>query len=109
METGLSVLLDDGRLPLADLARLTTAAAEILQLRGKGRIAPGFDGDLALVDPDATWLVDPAALHNRHRRSPWTGRTLRGRVVRTLLRGRTVFDLDHGPRSPGGGRVLRVR
>jgi allantoinase len=109
VETGLSVLLDDGRLPLDDLVRLTTAAAELLHLPGKGRLTPGFDGDLALVDPQATWTVEPAALHNRHRRSPWTGRTLRGRVVRTLLRGRTVFDIDDGPRSPGGGRVLRVR
>ena len=108
VETGLSVLLDDGRLPLDEVARLTTAAAEILRLPGKGRIEPGFDGDLALVDPEATWTVEPSALHNRHQRSPWTGRTLRGRVVRTLVRGRTVFDLDHGPRSPGGGRVLRI-
>jgi allantoinase len=107
VETTLPVLLSTGRMSVPCLSRLMTAAARLLRLEGKGAIAPGFDADLALVDPDAEWTVGPGRLWNRHRMSPFVGRTLRGRVVRTIVRGRTVFTLKEGPCEPGGGRPLR--
>ncbi len=64
-------------------------------LRGvKGRIAPGADADLVFWDPDATEVVDASALLHRHHATPYAGRKLKGRVVTTILRGRSVFD--HG-------------
>ena len=49
----------------------------------------GADADLVLVDPAVRGAPE---LHDRHRLSPFAGRPLRGRVVRTILRGTTVFD-----------------
>ncbi len=56
----------------------------------KGRIAPGLDADLVLLDPTATWRVDPARLHTRAGFSPYAGAALPGVVRSTLLRGEIV-------------------
>ena len=57
----------------------------------KGRIAPGLDADLVVWDPEATFRVDPARLHQRHPVTPYAGRELHGVVEATFLRGRRVF------------------
>lgn len=83
------------------VARVTTAAARSLRLPRKGAIAPGFDADLALVELDAEYAVTPDRLLDRHRASPFIGRRLKGEVVRTLVRGRTVYPEVVGPPPPG--------
>ena len=81
------------------LARLTsTGAAERFNMPHKGRIEPGADADLALVDLNATHTLQAQDLLYRHQISPWIGRRLRARVVRTLLRGSDP--------APGAGRLL---
>jgi allantoinase len=56
----------------------------------KGKIAPGFDADLVVFYPDASFVVDPAALQHRHPATPYAGRTLFGRVERTYRGGKLV-------------------
>ncbi|SOD63938.1 allantoinase [Streptomyces zhaozhouensis] len=76
---------------LADVARwMATAPARIAGLGHKGAIAPGRDADLAVLDPEATLTVDPAALHHRNPVTAYAGRTLRGVVTETRSRGVTV-------------------
>ena len=58
----------------------------------KGHIAPGFDADLVVWDPDEEWLVDAATLQQRHPLTPYAGRRLRGRVRATYLRGERTWD-----------------
>ena len=85
---------------------LSTAPATLAGLhRRKGAIAPGHDADLAIFDPDATFVVDPAALHHRHALTPYAGMRLRGRVIETLLRGKTIFR--EGTFAVPGGRLVR--
>jgi allantoinase len=81
-----------------------TAAARF-RLAAKGRIAPGADADLALVDPGARWRLAAGDLRSRHRLSPFLGRELRARVVRTIVRGRTVWA-DGAPVGPPAGRLV---
>jgi allantoinase len=109
-QTLLGLLLEEGYhargLPLELIARATSGyVARRFRLPGKGRLEPGADADIVLVDLRAETTVSADQLHYRHRHSPFIGRTLRARVVRTLVRGRTVFD--HGRfAGPAGGRLL---
>jgi dihydroorotase len=84
-------LVDDGLMDLATaLHRISRGPAALLGLDA-GHLGVGGLADLCLVDPAAEWTVDPAALHSRSVNTPFAGWSLRGRVVRTLLGGRTVY------------------
>jgi allantoinase len=105
VETGLSVLLATGRLPLPRLVGLMTAAAPLLRLPGKGSLTPGTDADIVLFDPDAEWCLEPGSLHSRHRLTPFAGRRMAGRVHQTLVRGQTVFADGEAASDPLGSLV----
>jgi allantoinase len=57
----------------------------------KGSIAAGKDADLVIWDPDGQFVVDETELRHRHKRTPYDGRRLRGRVHETWARGRLVY------------------
>lgn len=82
---------------------LAEVPAELAGLgKRKGRIAPGYDADLVIFEPEASWTVDPARLHQRHKLTPYAGLTLRGRVRQTFLRGVCVFDRGVFPAGAPG-------
>jgi allantoinase len=84
---------------------LSTAPAERFGLAGKGRLEVGADADIVLVATDAPWTLRTEDLEYRHRVSPFAGRTLTARPVRTILRGRTVA-LDGRPVGEPRGRFI---
>jgi allantoinase len=95
-QTMLPLLLGEGcgarGLPLELIAAATSGyVARRFHLPGKGRLEPGADADLVLVDLTASEVLSAEDLHYRHRHSPFLGRTLGARVARTLVRGQTVF------------------
>ncbi len=92
-----------------DLARLARwMATEPARLAGldnrKGALAVGMDADFCLFDADSSWVVDPARLLTRHRLTPYAGRTVRGRVVGTWLRGERI--VGEGATAGAIGRPL---
>jgi allantoinase len=92
--------------PVFQLAEwLASAPARLAGLDAKGAIAPGKDADLVVWDPDAETKIDARTLHHRHPVTPYDGRTLRGRVVTTMLRGQVVFG-DGQVSGPPAGKLL---
>jgi allantoinase len=73
----------------------------------KGTIVPGSDADLALYDLKAEWTVDPREQQfSKNPWSPFEGRRVRGRVVRTIVRGKTVYCEGEITAQPGHGTFL---
>ena len=73
------------------LRRLSTDPAKIFGLPG-GSLARGTLGDVVVFDPDAKWTVTADAFVSRSQNSPFIGRDLVGRVERTLVGGRKVYQ-----------------
>jgi dihydroorotase len=93
LETALALALTHLGLPVAEvLALLSWRPAAVLGVGNThgGPIEPGRPANLCVVDPAATWTVDPAALASRSRNTPYAGMTLTGRVRHTLLAGEPV-------------------
>src|SRR5262249_21040711 len=72
----------------------------------KGALAEGHDADIAVWDPEAERVVDPAGLRQRHRTTPYAGRRLRGVVVSTYLRGEKIYDRGRLVGAPRGELLL---
>ncbi|MFN3912068.1 dihydroorotase [Hyphomonas sp.] len=88
----LLTLVEEGELTLLEaLAPVTIGPASILGLP-QGRIAKGAPADLILFDPAKPWLCDRDHLLSRSKNSPFDGRRLQGRVMRTFVGGKTVFE-----------------
>ena len=73
----------------------------------KGSIAPGRDADLVIWNPEASFKVDPAQLHHRHKLTPYAGRDLMGIVEATFLRGVKIFERGNFCTAPTGKVLLR--
>lgn len=95
LETSLAVtlteLVEPGRLALMDaVAPLTWRPARLFGI-GAGTLAAGSPADVAVVEPETAWTVDPTAFRSSGRNTPFAGRTLRGRVRGTFVGGRLAF------------------
>ncbi|MEO7837447.1 MAG: dihydroorotase [Acidimicrobiales bacterium] len=93
LETALALCLTELDMPLPQLlGALSWRPAQIAGLEHAhgGPIAEGRPANLCVIDPAATWVVEPSALASLSRNTPYAGRKLTGRVRHTLLRGEPV-------------------
>jgi dihydroorotase len=93
LETALALALTELDLPIeVVLALLSWQPALIAGIgdRHGGPVEAGRPANLCVIDPYATWVVDPTKLASRARNTPFAGRTVQGRVRHTLLRGEPV-------------------
>ncbi len=87
----LSIALRE-EIPLAmALKPVTSGPADLIGLP-QGRLAKGAPADLVMFDPAAPWACDRDELSSRSKNSPFDGRRLEGRVLRTWVNGATVFE-----------------
>ena len=95
LETALGLtlrLVQQGRLTLERaITCLTSAPAAVLGLP-KGILKPGAAADITLINPDVSWTVDPGRFRSKSRNTPFSGWTLKGQVIRTLVAGKTVYQ-----------------
>ncbi|WGF90103.1 dihydroorotase [Marinivivus vitaminiproducens] len=88
------ILVHNRQMSLLDLlARLTCRPAELMRLDA-GRLRKGAPADLVLFDPEAPWQVKETGMRGLARNTPFEGMLLQGRVLRTLVDGRPVFEAD---------------
>ncbi len=111
VDTTLSVLLDGAHAGRISYERVAEAYSQTpARIYGlwpaKGRLEPGADADLVLVDPEARWTVRDADIISKAGWSPFSGRTLTGRAQRTYLRGTLIADGGRIVEQPGAGRFL---
>ncbi len=110
VETMLPLMLDcmlrEELSPDIVIRLLCSGPAAVWRIQHKGSLHPGNDADLVLVDPKAEYTVKASRLHSRAGWSAFEGRQLRGRIVRTILRGMTVYHEGDFPVDPMG-KVLR--
>ena len=109
----LPVLLSEGvnkrGLALPALARmLSYNPARLFGLYPqKGTIQPGADADLVVVDLGKEWTLAAEQLFYKNKFSAYVGSTFKGRVERTIVRGKTVYQDGQIVVEPGYGKLLR--
>ncbi|MDI3467951.1 MAG: Dihydroorotase [Pseudolabrys sp.] len=95
LETMLSAglrLVHNGEIELMALLRaMSTRPAELLSLPG-GTLKPGAPADVIVIDTDVPWVLDPADLKSKCKNTPFDEARMQGRVVRTIVGGRTVYE-----------------
>lgn len=114
LQLGLSIVWTEARkrgFSIEHLAHwMCKSPAELVGLDNKkGIIAPGFDADLVLWEPEKDFTVEPDSLFHRHTLTPYEGRKLQGTIVKTYLRGERVFDDKRFPSEPRGAVLLRSK
>jgi len=86
-------LVHSGELDVMTLLRgLSTRPAELLGLPG-GTLRPGAPADVIVVDLDVPWVIDPNELKSKCKNTPFDEARMQGRVVRTIVAGRTVYEI----------------
>lgn len=74
------------------MGMMTYQAADIIKEKA-GRLQKGLRADLTVIDLDTAWTIDTQAFHSKSKNSPFHGRPTKGRAIRTILAGETVFTL----------------
>ncbi len=102
LETALPLtlaLVDEGVLTLESAVdKLSTAPAKAFSLNA-GTLAVGAPADVAIVDPNRQWQVDPARFRSKSRNTPFAGWKVKGQVTTTIVSGRVVFELEPSRRQ----------
>lgn len=95
-------LVQSGKLPLARFVdALTRAPSRVIGIPCP-TLAPEAVADICIVDPAATFVVDPTQFRSKSRNTPFAGREVTGRVIATLAGGRVVHDAKGRLRAPAG-------
>ena len=104
----LSELYHNRGMPLDQFAQYsaTRCAKRLGLFPRKGTIRIGADADLVIYNLDDEWTIDRSMQLSLHKWTPWHGRRCRAKVVRTIVRGQTVYDGRDICVAPGYGRFV---
>ena len=95
LETMLSAglrLVHNGEIELITLLRaMSTRPAELLGIAG-GTFKSGAPADVIVVDLDVPWIIDADELKSKCKNTPFDDARMSGRVMRTIVAGRTVYE-----------------
>lgn len=96
LETALGVLLTDlvetGKLDINTMiSKLTCEPARIFGLNA-GNLSAGMPADITIIDPELSWTVDEKNFYTKGSHSPFAGRKLKGKAIKTFVDGRLVMS-----------------
>ncbi|MBI4949581.1 MAG: dihydroorotase [Deltaproteobacteria bacterium] len=95
LETAFSLaygLVEERILTLNEIIRALTINPSKAFLLNKGSLRVGSQADIAIIDLNRTWKVDPSRLKSKSKNTPYGGRTLKGVVIKTVVNGSVVYD-----------------
>jgi dihydroorotase len=111
LETTLPLLLTkvrQGRLTVGDLVELMSEnPAKIFKLKERGGLKEGNRADFTVVDLDKTHKIDTSNFHSKAKFSPFDGRVVQGKVVRTLVNGQIIMEDGEIMADAGSGEIIR--
>lgn len=91
LPVSLTALYHSGHMPLRDvIAAMTYKPADIIHVHA-GRLARGARADLALIDLNHQWTIQPDAFESKSKNSPYVGTEVIGKTIRTVVAGNTVY------------------
>ncbi len=96
LETAVGVLLTDlvdtGKLDIVTMiSKMTAEPAKIFGLNA-GSLGVGMPADVTVIDPELSWTVDEKKFYTKGSHSPFVGRTLKGKAIKTFVDGQLVMD-----------------
>ena len=95
-------------IPFTTLAKaLSQTPAEIYRLSGKGKIAPGYRGDFAIVDPAQSRIITTEELQYQNKQSAYVGETVTCAVTATIVGGQVVYTRQEGVLPKYIGQFIR--
>lgn len=111
LETTLPLLLTEvkrGRLSIGDIVRLLSEKpSQIFKMKGKGQLREENHADLTVVDLRRKFKIDSSKFKSKAKFSPFDGREVEGRAVKTFVRGQLVMDEGEIVTKAGSGKILR--
>ena len=99
LETAFAVsynaLVATGKLTIGDLLdKMSVTPAKILGLENKGSISDGSDADLVIFSADDEYYINPANFASKAKFSPYSGKSVKGRIRYTIVGGKMVYIAD---------------
>jgi dihydroorotase len=111
LETSLPLLLtqvNEGRLSLSRLVRLMVEEpAKLYRLSKRGFLEEGNWADLVVVDLDREYRIDESSFFSKAKYTPFNGRLVEGKILKTFVNGKLVFDENEIVSNAGSGQVIR--
>lgn len=112
LETTLPLLLNEvnnGRLTISEIVRyLSETPSRIFHLNSKGCINKGLDADLTIIDLTKSFVINSDLFHSKAKYSPFNGRVVKGKAVKTIVAGKLIMDNGEIVAAPGSGTVLKI-
>ncbi|SVE51100.1 uncharacterized protein METZ01_LOCUS503954, partial [marine metagenome] len=95
LETALPLslkLVEEKVLSISDvIKKLTSTPAEIFNLNA-GSLSQGNDADILIFNPTHEYSIDISKFHSKSKNSPFDGWEVKGKVIHTIVRGKTVYS-----------------
>ncbi len=98
-----------GRITLSRMVELLSrnAAVHYGLYPRKGSLELGADADFTFIDLKKKWMIDHSIMQSMGKYTPFDGWEVTGKVMKTMVRGRLVYDEGEFPEGPGYGEFVR--